>query len=121
MTEIANPELNELVIYALTSILIVTITLSAIAASIAIYKSPDTASHALKDFFNGGDALKILTVFAVLITATFLALAGELSEAAIALLSSISGYVLGSMNGKSGIKVTNDEVIIETPQEKKDD
>ncbi|MCJ8321778.1 MAG: hypothetical protein MJK12_19235 [Colwellia sp.] len=105
MTEISNPELNELVIYALTTILIVTIILATIAACLAICKNPETASNALKDFFNGGDALKILTVFAVLITATFLALAGELSDAAIALLSSISGYVLGSMNGKKNSKL----------------
>ncbi len=76
--------------------------LSAIAAIFAIRHSPEEASNSLKDFFNGGNALKILTVFAVLITATYLALAGQLTDAAIALLSSVSGYVLGTM--KSGDK-----------------
>ena len=33
----------------------------------------------------------------MLITSAFLALAGQLSEGAIALLSSISGYILGTM------------------------
>lgn len=97
MTETVNTNLNELVIYSLTSILLLIILVSSVAAIIAIIKTPDVASESLKEFFNGGDALKILTVFAVLITATFLALASQLSEAAIALLSSISGYVLGAM------------------------
>lgn len=97
MEKIANPALSELAIYAMSLVLMVTVVTSGIAAYCAIRKDPTAASESLKEFFNGGNALKILTVFAVLITAAFLALSGNLSEGAIALLSSVSGYVLGTM------------------------
>ena len=84
-------------IYALTFVLVSALALSAIAVIVAIKNSPEVASKSLKEFFNGGNALYILTVFAVLVTAAYLALAGQLSEAAIALLSSVAGYVLGSL------------------------
>jgi hypothetical protein len=103
MTQSSGMTLSELAMYSLTVILILTITLSALAAIIAIIRAPEIASVSLKDFFNGGDALKILTVFAILITAAYLALANQLSEAAIALLSSISGYVLGKLSGTKPI------------------
>ena len=92
-----DPNLPLIAIYALTLVLIVALLISAIAAIVAMKNAPEAASNSLKEFFNGGNSLKILTVFAILVTAAYLALAGQLSEAAIALLSSIAGYVLGSM------------------------
>ena len=92
-----DPNLPLIAIYALTIVLITALLISAIAAIVAIKNAPEAASNSLKEFFNGGNSLKILTVFAILVTAAYLALAGQLSEAAIALLSSIAGYVLGSL------------------------
>ncbi len=100
MSELTDLNLRLVSIYALTTILLVALILSGVAAIFAIKSSPDVASKSLKEFFNGGNALKILTVFAVLVTATYLALAGQLSEAAIALLSSVAGYVLGAMKNE---------------------
>ncbi len=97
MGKVTNPALSELAIYALSGVLMVAIAVSGIAAFCAIRKAPEVASESLKEFFNGGNALKILTVLSVLITSAFLALVGQLSEGAIALLSSISGYILGTM------------------------
>lgn len=100
MEKIADPTLSELAIYAMSLVLMVTVVTSGIAAYCAIQKDPTAASECLKEFFSGGNSLKILTVFAVLVTATYLALSGNLSEGAIALLSSVSGYVLGTMQNK---------------------
>ena len=101
MDVVIDSELSKLVIYAITSILIIVIIVSGIAVSTAIKADPTSASESLKEFFNGGNALKILTVFAVLIAAVFLALAGQLTEGAIAILSSISGYVLGTIRDRN--------------------
>jgi len=110
MGTVTNQDLSELAIYALSGILVVAIVVSGVAAFCAIRKAPEVASESLKEFFNGGNALKILTVFAVLITSAFLALAGQLSEGAIALLSSISGYILGTMqNAKQDMDNQTDE------------
>ena len=100
MGKVTNQALSELAIYALSGILVVAIVVSGVAVFFAIKEAPEVASKALKDYFNGGNALKILTVFAVLITSAFLALAGQLSEGSIALLSSISGYILGTIQGE---------------------
>lgn len=97
MENTIDPDLSLITIYALTIVLITALLISAVAAVFAIRSAPDVAAKSLKEFFSGGNALKILTVFAVLITMTYLALAGQLSEAAIALLSSVAGYVLGSL------------------------
>lgn len=97
MENISESNLSLVTIYALTTLLFTALILSAIAAIVAVRKSPEVASESLKEFFNGGNALKILTVFAVLVTATYLALASQLTEAVVALLSSVVGYVLGSM------------------------
>ena len=93
----AGTNLSLIAMYALTVILLLILLLSAIAAIFAIKKSPEIVSKSLEEFFNGGNALKILTVFAVLVTASYLALADQLSDAVIALLSSIAGYVLGAL------------------------
>lgn len=99
MDSLESQELSRLAIYAMSIVLTVAIVVSGVAATTALRKNSAATSESIKDFFNGGYALKILTVFAVLITATYLALAGRLSEGAIALLSSVSGYVLGTMHG----------------------
>ena len=95
--EITDPNLSLIAIYALTIVLLSAIFLCAGSAIVALRSAPEIASESLKEFFTGGNSLKILTVFAVLVTAAYLALAGRLSEAAIALLSSVAGYVLGSL------------------------
>ena len=97
MEGISDPDISIIVIYALTAVLLFALFSSTLAAIFAIRKSPEIASKSLKEFFSDGNAVKILTVFAVLVAATYLSLAGQLSESMIALLSSIAGYVLGSL------------------------
>ncbi|GGW74930.1 hypothetical protein [Alteromonas halophila] len=100
MTVLNDQSLSMLAMYALTAILLVALIMSAIAAVFAFKYAPESTAASLLTFFSGGTALKILTVFAVLITATYLALANQLTEAAIALLSSVAGYVLGSIRAE---------------------
>lgn len=97
MQPLTDPNLSLIAMYALTGLLFTGLLVSGMAAIYVISKAPDTAATSFQAFFDGGNALKILTVFAVLVTAAYLALAGQLSEAAIALLSSIGGYVLGAL------------------------
>lgn len=97
---LSGMNLNLVAITALTTVLLTALILCAISAIFAFNKAPEVASESLKEFFDGGNSLKIITVFAVLITAAYLGLADQLSEAAIALLSSVAGYVLGSLKNE---------------------
>src|SRR6516225_3821649 len=98
-------------IFALTSDTVVqwTILLSAVVVAIAIVgltvvssisfrQDNKVASEFLTRVFVGGAALRLLTVLAVILSATVLSLAGQLKEGTIALLSGIAGYVLGGIS-----------------------
>jgi hypothetical protein len=98
-------------IFALTSDTVVqwTILSSAVVVAIAIVgltvvssisfrQDNKVASEFLTRVFVGGAALRLLTVLAVILSATVLSLAGQLKEGTIALLSGIAGYVLGGIS-----------------------
>ena len=65
------------------------------------------------------NALQILTVTAVLVVAMYLALAERLTEGALTLLSSVAGYVLGSLQ-HSNYSHTDDTQFIQKHPEKQD-
>jgi hypothetical protein len=68
---------------------------------ISFRKDNRIASEYLTRVFVGGSALHLLTVLAVILSATVLSLAGKLEQGIVALLSGIAGYVLGGLRETS--------------------
>ena len=68
---------------------------------VSFSRDSKVASEYLTRVFGAGTALYLLTVLAVILSATVLALAGQLQDGAIALLSGIAGYVLGAIRSSS--------------------
>jgi hypothetical protein len=58
----------------------------------------------LRNIFSQTRFLELTTVLAIIVSGTFLALAGALSEGIVALLSGIGGYVLGGLRRSTGKK-----------------
>jgi hypothetical protein len=93
-----------LVLYTVIAIAVVT-TVTILGLTIVSYVSFNKynriASEYLTRVFVGGAALRLLTVLAVILSATVLSLAGQLKEGTIALLSGIAGYVLGGIGAET--------------------
>ena len=97
---IVNNDLSQLAIYMLTGVLVVLIVSACVVLGFAVRKDAVAVSKSMNEFFSNNNTLKLFTVVCILISATFLALVGQLSNGIIALLSSISGYVLGSLQSE---------------------
>lgn len=70
---------------------------AAVVSALVAWKQPQQATNALIGLVEGGNSIRLLSTFCVIIAATFLALTGALSEGAIALLSSVAGFMLGGI------------------------
>jgi hypothetical protein len=68
-----------------------------IVAVTAYRRDPRSTSGMFFRILQGGNALRILTAFWVVMAAVLLGLAGKLTEGAVTLLGSIAGYVLGGL------------------------
>jgi hypothetical protein len=69
----------------------------AILLAVFFWKDPSATTAVIKTFYDGGNGLRIVTVVAVLATATVLAFGGHLSEGVLSLLSGVAGFVLGGL------------------------
>ena len=98
----ADTFLSALVIIALSLIILVFLGTSCFVAHTTV-KNNSKAAEYLNAFFSSSNALQILTVSSVVVTLMFLALSDSLTEGALALLSSVAGYVLGSLQGSNRI------------------
>jgi hypothetical protein len=92
----AKTFLSILTIISLSLILITFLIVSTFLACKALENNAKTAEF-LNSFLTSSNALQILTVTAVLVAAMFLGLADRLNDGVLALLSSVAGYVLGSL------------------------
>ena len=102
-TTFAAPD-AQLVKWAIVAIAVVLATglLGLFAVSyVSFSRDNKVASEYLTPVFGAGSALQLLTVLSVILSATVLALAGQLQDGAVALLSGIAGYVLGSIRPPS--------------------
>jgi hypothetical protein len=97
-------------IIAISVVMSVTIIGLSVVSYISFSKDNKVASEYLTRIFEGGSALRLMTVLAVILSATVLSLAGQLKEGTIALLSGIAGYVLGGIGAETqdGKKVRTD-------------
>jgi len=84
-------------IIAISVVLSVTIIGLSVVSYVSFHKDNKVASEYLTRVFEGGSALRLMTVLAVILSATVLSLAGQLKEGTIALLSGVAGYVLGGI------------------------
>jgi photosystem II stability/assembly factor-like uncharacterized protein len=99
-----NAELATFALLVFATVCAICVVTGGIAFAIAFRKHPTQATLAIKAFFEGGNALRVATVFGVLGTTTVLLFADKLTEGALALMSGIVGYVLGGLNHGSSEK-----------------
>ena len=92
----ATTILSIVTIISLSLILIIFLMASTFLACKSLENNVKTAEF-LNSFLTSSNALQILTVTAVLVAAMFLGLADRLNDGVLALLSSVAGYVLGSL------------------------
>lgn len=100
-----NIELARLALIVLGIVLGLAIVGATLVSSLVAWNKPDDATRALTTLTEGGNSIRLLTTFGVVIAASFLALTGVLTEGAIALLSSVAGFMLGGIQrGTRGIQ-----------------
>ena len=85
-----------IVVFAIVCALCVAV--GGIVLAIAFRKDPKEATETVRTFFEGGNALRVATVLAVLGTITVLSFASKLTEGVLTLMSGIVGYVLGGLH-----------------------
>jgi len=64
----------------------------------ALLRIPMGHSSSLRDVFRQSRFLELTTVLVIIISGTYLAMSGNLSEGVVSLLSGIAGYVLGGLS-----------------------
>lgn len=92
-----NSELARTAMICLGGVIGAAILAAAVVSSLVAWKAPQQATGALLGLVEGGNSIRLLTTFGVIIAACFLALSSTLTEGAIALLSSVAGFMLGGM------------------------
>jgi hypothetical protein len=63
----------------------------------ALFRIQKGHSTSLRDVFRQSRFLELTTVLVIIISGTYLAISGKLSEGIVSLLSGIAGYVLGGL------------------------
>jgi hypothetical protein len=63
----------------------------------ALFRVQMGHSSSLRDVFRQTRFLELTTVLVIIISGTYLAISGNLSEGVVSLLSGIAGYVLGGL------------------------
>lgn len=112
MSDQLDPALWKYGITVLTILMGVLVVSGAVVASIYFKSAPEHAAQGSNDFFKSQSATRLLTVMLVVSAACVLSLFHVLNDGAIAILSGITGYVLGglpSADSFDGNKKTNEE------------
>jgi len=93
-----DADLARIIIICTTVILVAGITGFSIVGSVAFSRVEKGAGKSFGLLFQRGNFLRITTVVIVVVAAMFLALAGKLSDGAVALLSGVAGIALGGLD-----------------------
>jgi hypothetical protein len=91
-------EMLRTVVYAFTGVIVAALVAFAVVGSIAFSKVEHGAGKSFGLMFSRGNFLRISTVVFCIFAVVVLAFAGKLSEGAVAVLSGISGFVLGGVS-----------------------
>jgi len=97
-----NPELSRIAILCISVILTIAFVGATIVSGVVARQRPEESTQALLGLVEGGNSIRLLSTLAVVVVATFLALAGSLTEGTIALLSSVAGFMLGGVKREAG-------------------
>jgi hypothetical protein len=103
----ADIEMLRTVVYAFAGVIIAALAAFAVVAGIAFSKVERGAGKSFGLMFSRGKFLRISTVVFCVFAVVVLAFAGKLSEAAVAVLSGIAGFVLGGVS-KEGATPTSE-------------
>ena len=93
-----NADLAKFALAVFAVVCAVCIVVGGVAFAVAFRKDPGKAEASVRALFEGGNLLRVATVFGVLGTTTVLLFADKLTEGALALMSGIVGYVLGGLH-----------------------
>jgi hypothetical protein len=93
-----NVDLAKFALAVFAIVCAVCIVVGGVAFAVAFRKDPGKAAESVRALFEGGNVLRVATVFGVLGTTTVLLFADKLTEGALALMSGIVGYVLGGLH-----------------------
>ena len=97
MSDQLDPTLWKYGITVLAIVMGLLVVSGAIVASIYFKSAPEHAAQGSNDFFKSQSATRLLTVMLVVSAACVLSLFHVLNDGAIAILSGITGYVLGGL------------------------
>jgi len=92
-----NAELAQVAMLCVSVILGLAVAGAAVVSSLVALKRPEESKAAILGLAEGGNAVRLLTTMGVIVVVCFLALAGSLTNGAIALLSSVAGFMLGGV------------------------
>ncbi len=102
-----DTEMLRIVIYAFAAVIIAALVAFTVVGGIAFSKVQTGAGKSFGLLFVRGNFLRISTVFFCVFAVVVLAFAGKLSEGAAAILSGISGFVLGGVGKENPTQAGN--------------
>lgn len=97
-----NIENSRLAMLCLSTLLALAVIGATIVSALVARKDPGQSTAALLGLVQGGNSIRLLTTFGVVLVMGFLALSDSLTEGAIALLSSVGGFMLGGVKREGG-------------------
>ncbi len=86
------------ILYGLVIVGVVAVVLT------ALIRVPSQYGSTLREIFRQTRFLELTTVLVIIISATYLALTGKMTEGAVSLLSGIAGYVLGGLASNKAVQ-----------------
>jgi hypothetical protein len=107
-----DPQLAWLAIICLSIITGLSVVGAAVVSALVSWKEPQQATNALAGLVEGGNSIRLLSTILVVVAASFLALAGALTEGASALLSSVAGFMLGGIRRREATDKGGDTKLI---------
>ncbi len=100
--EVPRPDLAIWGILTLGFIGVCTLVVAGVAGYVAIRTRPGDAERTIHEILHGGVVLRMSAIYGVVMTAGLLAMTGTLNDGAVAILSGIAGYVLGTIRSQQG-------------------
>lgn len=102
--QLTSSDILQLAFYTLIGISVLLVS-STVITAIAFWRTTENSTRTFTRFYEQGAALRLITVGMIIIGSCFLALIGKIgSDAVVAILSGIVGYVLGG-SGRAKNKV----------------
>ncbi|WP_193368416.1 hypothetical protein [Pelagibius marinus] len=85
-----------------TLVFVVIIICISVVLMYVFSRIPNEYGRTLRDVLQRIELLKLSTILIIIVATTYLAILGKLSDGAVALLSGVAGYVLGTVRRSDG-------------------